>query len=102
MPRWTVKAKAFKSIIDNYPLLLQTFEDDLEDSVMPTEMRARINGIISIMHKFDYYFGFELGHFVLKYTDNLAQKLQKSNLNAAQGHEMAMMTIKALKEEESD
>ena len=71
LPRWTVKAKAFKSIIDNYPLLLQTFEDDLEDSVMPTEMRARINGIISIMYKFDYYFGFELGHFVLKNTDNL-------------------------------
>ena len=102
LPRWTVKAKAFKSIIDNYPLLLQTFEEDLEDSVMTTEMRARINGIISIMYKFDYYFGFELGHFVLKYTDNSAQKLQKSNLNAAQGHEMAMMTVKALKEEESD
>ena len=76
---WTVRAKAFKSIIDNYPFLIETFENDLEDSVMPSEMSARIHGIISIMQKFEHYFAFELGYFILRHTDNLAQKLQTSN-----------------------
>ena len=62
--RWTVKAKAFKSIIDNYPLLVETFERDLEKlTSMPPDMRARISGTMANMSTFDTYFSIELVHF---------------------------------------
>ena len=30
--RWTVKANAMKSILDNYAAVIQTFENDVKDS----------------------------------------------------------------------
>ena len=76
----------FQSIIQNYSFLKKTFEQDLEDSPnMPFAMKCRLNGMISTMDKFENYFGFKLGYFILRHTDNLARALQDPNLNAAQG-----------------
>ena len=67
-------------------------------------MSARISGIVLQMSKFRCYYGLKLAHFVLRHTDNLATKLQNSELNAAQGFEFAMMmaaTLEAQKNFES-
>ena len=77
--RWTVRANSIKSILDNYSLLIETFESDVEESNMPIEMKSRIQGIVKIMYKFSSYFNFRLAHFVLRHTDNLATKLQNQN-----------------------
>ena len=69
---------------------------------MPLEMKSRINGIVSKMEEFKTYFGLKLAHFTLRHTDNLATKLQKFDLNAAQGYELAMLTVLTLEEEHSD
>ena len=100
--RWTVKANSIKSIIDNYSLLIQTFEQDLEESKMPLEMSTRIRGIVSIMTKFSCFFSFKLAYFILRHTDSLATKIQKSDLNAAQGFELAMMTVATLEAEKNE
>ena len=93
--RWTVKAASIQSILENYQFLIENLEEDLRVSKsMPTEMKSRINGIITIMKKFSTFFGFKLAHFLLQHTDNLAQKLQCPKLNAAQGFDMAMLTVR--------
>ena len=69
---------------------------------MPTEMKSRIEGIVSNMKKFRTYFGLNLAYFVLQHTDNLATTLQKKDLNAAQGYSMAKITIETLKNENTD
>jgi hypothetical protein len=101
--RWTVKANSILSIIENYLLLIKTFKEDLEQTKsMPFEMKTRINGQIGdngYMFKFSSFFGFKLAHFILRHTDLLAKKLQSPNLNAAEGYEMAMMTVLILEEE---
>ena len=71
--RWTVKANALKSILDNYSLLIQAFEANVdESSSMPLEIKSRILGIVTAMKKFESYLGINLAYFILRQTDNLA------------------------------
>ncbi len=65
-------------------------------------MKARINGVASQMKTFDYYFGICLGHLILKHSDNLSRALQKSDISASEGQEVASMTLKVLKSIRSD
>ncbi len=65
-------------------------------------MKARINGVASQMKTFDYYFGICLGHLILKHRDNLSRALQKSDISASEGQEVASMTLKVLKSIRSD
>ena len=83
--RWTVRANSIKSILDNYTVLTETFEQDIEDSKsMPLEMKSRIQGIISSMETFKTYFGLQLTYSILR-QDLLATALQKRDLNVVQG-----------------
>ena len=56
--RWTVRADALKSTLDNFSVFLEFWADSLE-CVMNTEMKARIQGVAAQMMKLDY-FGFSL------------------------------------------
>ena len=85
--RWTVRAKSIKSILDNYPLLIETFEEDIKESKsMPLDMKSRILGIMSKMKKIQTYVGLKLAFHILRHTDILATQLQKRDLSAAQGN----------------
>lgn len=98
--RWTVKAKSIKSILDNYTLLIETFELDVKESKsMPLEMKSRIKGIIYRMEKFQTYFGLKLAYHILRHTDNLATKLQKRDLNAVQGNYDIFVILADISEE---
>lgn len=94
--RWTVRANALKSIIDNYPQLRELWEWSL-DNTSDTEMKARIRGVDTYMSRFDFYFGLHLGHFLLRHADNLSATLQTRKLSAAEGQSVAAMTINTLK-----
>ncbi len=99
--RWTVRAYSLKSILDNFEVLQELWEEAI-DLVKDTEMKARINGVASQMKTFDYYFGICLGHLILKHSDNLSRALQKSDISASEGQEVASMTLKVLKSIRSD
>ena len=58
--------------------------------------------MVSKIKKFRTFFGFKLAHFTLRHTDILATKLQKRDLNAAQGYQLAMMTVEILEAEYSE
>ena len=58
--RWTVRAEALKSILDNFNVLLEHWAESLE-RVKDMEMKARIQGVSAQMMRFDYIFGVSLG-----------------------------------------
>ena len=94
--RWTVKAEALKSIVDNIEVLQHLWEESLE-YVKESEMRARILGVSDRMMKFDFFFGAILGETVLSHSDNLSRTLQKGDISASEGQGVAEMTVTSLK-----
>ena len=91
--RWTVRAEALSSIINNYKVLQHTWEEAVE-VVQDTDTKARIHGVAST---FEYIFGNLLGQMVLKHADNLSSTLQNKSLSAADGQQIAKMTIETLR-----
>ena len=73
--RWTVRAESFKSILDNYTVLVELFSKSLEQ-IKDTEMKAKIQGIAAQMSTFDFYFGTSLALLILRHADNLSKTLQ--------------------------
>ena len=48
-------------------------------------MKSRLEGMAAKMEKFHTYFGLKLTYFALRHTDMLATKLQRKDLNSAEG-----------------
>lgn len=94
--RWTVRAASLQSVLDNYQVLFEVWEDAL-GSKLDGEMRARIIGVDAQMHTFDFLFGVSLGCLLLRHTDNLSKSLQNKTLSAAQGQRLASLTLSVLK-----
>ena len=99
--RWTVKAEALKNIVDNFEVLQNLWEESLE-YVKESEMRARIGGVIDRMMKFDFFLGVMLGQTVLSHSDNLSRTLQKGDISASEGQDIAKMTVRCLKTLQTD
>ena len=51
--RWTVKAAALKSILNNYKALIKAFQLNLEETNAPPDMKAQLVGIMAVMEKFE-------------------------------------------------
>ena len=94
--RWTVKAEALKSIVDNFEVLQNLWEESLE-YVEESEMRARIGSVSDRMMKFDFFFGVMLDQTVLSHSDNFSRTLQKGDISASEGQDIAKMTVRCLK-----
>ena len=99
--RWTVRADALKSILDNFNVLLELWTESLE-GVKDTEMKARIQGVAAQMMKFDYFFGVSLGLMILRHTDNLSRMMQKADMSAAEGQVITAMTVSTLRSLRND
>ena len=99
--RWTVKAEALSSILTNFEVLQDTWEEAVE-VVKDTEAKARIRGVSTQMKTFDYLFGNVLGELILKHADNLSSTLQHTSLSAAEGQQVAHMTVETLKSIRND
>ena len=72
---WTVRADALESIISNYSVLQELWEE-AKTIARETEVIDRLNGVADIMEKFEFLFGVLLGELILKHTDNLSKTLQ--------------------------
>lgn len=94
--RWTVRANTLESIIVNYEVLLDTWDEAL-DVCRDTEIKARINGVWSQMKTFDFVFGTILGELILRHSDNLSRTIQSKNISAAEGQQLAKLVIATLR-----
>jgi len=93
--RWTVRADDLKSVLDNYVVLQETWDEAVE-AVKDTESKARILGVSAQMQTFQFFYGVVLGELILRHCDNLSRTLQKESISAAQGQEVADLTVKTL------
>ena len=93
--RWTVRAASLKSVIDNYEVLLGVWEE-AQSGHLDGEMKARIIGVETQMHSFDFLYGVFLGELILRHTDNLSKSLQHKALSAAEGQHLARLTLEVL------
>ena len=96
--QWPVLAESLRSILNN---LNEVWVESLEE-VTDTEIKARIRGVKSQMSKFDFYYGVVLGEIILHHTDNLSHTLQKSDISAAEGQNVAGLVVKTLQFVRSD
>ena len=80
--RWTVRANSLQSVLDNYSVLQELWEE-AKDKASDPSMKARIIGVQAQFRKFQYFFGVLLGELLLKHSDNLSKTLsyphQKGN-----------------------
>ncbi len=95
------QTEALKSIINNYEVLQELWIEAVQ-IVKDTDMKARINGVASQMKNFDYFYGVHLGDLIHRHSDNLSKTLQKTDISAAEGQEVASMTLKTLESIRSD
>ena len=94
-PRWTVRADTLKSVLDNYTVLQQLWEESKNETADPS-IRARIIGVEAQFRSFKYLFGVYLGHLLLRHTDNLSKTLQSTTMSASEGQKIASMTVATL------
>ena len=99
--RWTVRAEAMESILENYQVLVDLWDWSLTNC-SDTDMKARIRGVASHMMKFDFFFGLCLGQCMLRHADTLSATLQKEDMSAAEGQAVAAMTVKTLRSMRTD
>lgn len=93
--RWTVRADSLESIVANYTHLQEAWVE-AKAVARDTETKARIIGVEARMKEFNFIFGVLLGELILRHTDMLNQTLQKKSMSAAEGQEVARMTISCL------
>ena len=97
--RWTIRAESIHSIIANYETLERTWEEALQAT---QEAKARIQGVAAQMRTFTFFFGSMLSELVLKHTDNLSRTLQHVSMSAAEGQQVASMTVATFNSIRSD
>ena len=92
--RWTVRAEALASMVNNHIKELMELWDWSLNNLKDTEMKARVRGVKSCMATFSFYFGCSLGEMLLRQTDNLST-LQGSS----KGNALAQLVIKTLQKD---
>ena len=94
--RWTVRGNSIGSILENYVILNQLWEECLKTRLDP-DIKGRIIGVQTQMSQYKLLFGLKLCERILKITDNLSKTLQHQSLSAAQAQDIAEQTTKTLK-----
>ena len=95
LTRWTVRADALKSVLDNYSALISTWEQSSEETRDP-ELKGRLGGVAHQMTKFFFIFGVALGELILRHSDNLSRTLQRGDISASEGQAAAEITLRTL------
>ena len=70
--------------------------EEAQSGHLDGEMKARIDGVETQMHSFDFLYGVFLGELILRHTDNLSKSLQHKALSAAEGQHLARLTLEVL------
>ena len=99
--RWTVKADAMDSILQNYDQLMELWDWSV-DTLNDAKMKTRIRGVAAHMKKFDFYYCLSLGECLLRNADNLSATLQAKDISAAEGKSVAMKTVQAILQMRTD
>lgn len=79
--RWTVRAEALSSIVDNYEVLLDTMEE-VRSNPGSSDVTSKASGILNTLLRFSTLFSLTFGAEVFFVTDFIATKLQAKDMDA--------------------
>ena len=99
--RWTVRGRSLQSVIDNYRVFQELWDDTLEVAT-DFDTKSRLGGVKAAMNTFNFLFGLVLGERLLKHTDNLSQTLQDPDLAACEAQATAELTCETLSRTRTD
>ena len=99
--RWTVRGKTLAAILNNHQELSDLWKWSLSILKDP-EMKARVNGVQTMMSKFNFLFGCITGKTTLTHTDNLSKTLQNPKLSALEAQMIAKDSVNVLENERND
>ena len=88
-------SKSLQSVQNNYSELQELWDFVLDGNVDP-DIRARVNGVRTQMESFDLFFGISLAELVLNHSENLSATFQSSNISAAEGKRVALLTVNTI------
>ena len=99
--RWTVRGRSLQSVIDNYRVFQELWDDTLEVAT-DFDTKSRLGGAKAAMNTFNFLFGLVLGERLLKHTDSLSQTLQDPDLAACEAQATAELTCETLSRTRTD
>ena len=97
--RWTVRAGALRSIIDNYSALQDALE---EISATRDDSGAKAQGFLNTLEKFSTFWGAKLGLLVFGITEGLSSFLQSKDVSVGVALRQSESVLSFLKKERSD
>ena len=100
--RWTVRGDSVTSILDNYTVLKQLWEECLNTTSILPEVKGRVFGVRAQMSQYNLLVRLILCERILKITDNLSRTLQKQSLSASEAQYVATLTVKTLEDMRTD
>ena len=99
--RWTVRAASLQSVIDNWKVLQDLWEECLATKLEP-DFKGRVIGVQYQMTSFDYFFGVNLAILLLKRSDNLSCTLQDPDMSMVECQSVTTLTTSTLAKIRSD
>ena len=99
--RWTMRAASLQSVVENW-VVLQELWDDVLETKLDVETKGRVIGAKYQMETFEYCYCVSLGALVWKHSDNLSKPLQHTCISVSEGKEIAGITVKTLQKVRSD
>ena len=81
--RWTFLGNSIGSVVENYQVSQELWEECLDTRLEP-DIKGQIIGLNTQMSKYSLLFGLKLCERILKITDNLSMTLQTESLSAAE------------------
>ena len=97
--RWTVRAVALQSILDNYTALQDALE---EISSERDDHGAKAKGFLSTLERFSTFFGARLGLLVFGITEGLSSFLQSKDVSVGVALKQSECVLSFLMKERSD
>ena len=97
-----MRGDSITSILDNYTVLKQLWEECLNTTSLLPEVKGRIFSVRAQMSQYNLLFGLILCERILKITGNLSRTLQKQSLSATEAQYIATLTVKTLKDMRTD
>ena len=93
--RWTVRTAYLQSVVDNWKVLQEVWEECLATKLEP-DIKGRVIGVQHQMATFDYFLGVNLAILLLKHSDNLSRTLRDPDMLVAECQSVTNLTTSTL------
>ena len=90
--RWTVQADTITSVISNYEVLLETWEEAV-DVVKDTETKARINVVFAQMQTRVFICYFSWGNGLTSFRQSKCNNSEENNICCCEGQQLAQLVL---------